>query len=416
VRCSFGYGKGVLETDIPDANFLSELRANPLPALRDEAEEVLSALARPIASKRLKDIALPGEHVVIVTSDITRPMPSARVLPFVIGELKAAGLSEDDITVVLALGNHRRHTAQEKESLVGKGLTESGVRVLDSNVSLCVRLGFCSNGTPVDIFEPVAAADRVILLGNIEFHYFAGYSGGLKAVMPGVSSREAIQANHANMIHPNAKAGNLESNPVRQDIDEVGRFLKVDFILNVILDEHKRIVKAVAGDPFEAHREGCRFLDTLYKIRIARRADIVIVSPGGFPKDINLYQAQKALDNAKEAVRDGGIILLVASSPEGFGERVFEEWMRTKTPDEMIEEIRRNFVLGGHKAAAVALVLKRNRIFFISDLPESLVRSIGFEPFSGIEPAVAAALNALGPCSTIMTIPSGGSILPVCDE
>ena len=335
---------------------MAELRQNKVDVELTGEAEVRRALMEPIVSARLSEIVKSGEKVVIVTSDITRPMPSKTVLPPVMEELLRAGARYEDITVVFALGSHRKHTEEEMRYLVGDDIYEK-VRCVDSDVDRCRMLGTTSMGTPVEIFEEVADADRVICLGNIEYHYFAGYSGGAKAIMPGVSTRAAIQANHSAMVREGAMAGALDDNPVRQDIDEVVKFVPIDFIVNVVLDEKKTIIKAVAGHYLHAHREGCRFLDRLYKVRIPEKADIVITTPGGFPKDINLNQAQKALDNAKHAVRDNGVIILLASCSEGYGEKVFERWINTSdSPDSLIERIRTNFELGGHKAAAIALV------------------------------------------------------------
>lgn len=407
------YAKGTVTFQLAEANVLGELLPNEVPvALKDEAE-VRRALAEPIGTPRLREIVRAGETVVIVTSDITRPMPSYRVLPAVIDELGAAGVAPEDITVVLALGSHRAHTEDEKKQLVGEAVYNCGVKVIDSDMNRCVNLGRCSNGTPVDIFEPVAQADRIICLGNVEYHYFAGYSGGAKALMPGVSSHAAIQANHSNMVHPESRAGNLDTNPVRQDMDQITEFIKIDFILNVVLNSKKEIIKAVAGHWKEAHRAGCAFLDTLYGIPVARRADIVIVTPGGFPKDINLYQSQKALDNCKNAVREGGIVILAASAKEGFGEHCFEEWMLTKTPEEMIAEIKRNFRLGGHKAAAIAMVLKKAQVFFVSDWEPELARKVNFVPFATVQEAVDEALRQQGPEAQVLIMPVGGSTLPL---
>jgi len=324
-------------------------------------------------------------------------------------------VNEEDITVVLALGSHRKHTEEEKKYLVGDDIYNN-IKCIDSDPSKCVHLGICRNGTPVDVFKTVADADRRICLGNIEYHYFAGYSGGAKAIMPGVSTREAIQANHSNMVNPKAKAGSLEDNPVRQDIDEVARFIPIDFIVNVVLDSKKNILKAVAGHYIEAHREGCKFLDSIYKIKIKRKADIVIATPGGFPKDINLYQAQKALDNAKHAVRAGGIIILAGSCKEGLGEKVFEKWMlEAKSPGEMVEKIKVDFQLGGHKAAAIAMVLQSAKIYLVSDLKPNFVRDLFMVPFDSIQSAVDSALDEIGSESKIILMPNGGSTLPVLE-
>jgi len=352
------YGKGTVEFEIAERNYMGSLLPNEVAYDLTGVAEVERALQHPIGTPRLREIVKPGEKIVIITSDITRPMPSKVVLPPVLNELKEANVKAEDITIVLAVGSHRTHTEEEKRNLVGDMVYDSGIKVIDSDKNDCVNLGVCRNGTPVDIFRPVAAADRIICLGNIEYHYFAGYSGGAKAIMPGVSSHAAIQANHSNMVHDAARAGNMETNPVRQDIDQVAEFIKIDFIVNVVLNAKKEIVKAVAGHYLQAHREGCKYLDQLYGVEIKKQADIVVVSPGGFPKDINLYQSQKGLDNAKHAVRDGGIIILVASAKEQFGEKTFEEWMLHKTPLEMIREIKTNFKLGGHKAAAIAMILQ----------------------------------------------------------
>jgi lactate racemase len=407
------YGKGKVEFELDEKNYMGTLLPNEIHFDTLDEEEVRRALANPIWSMPLNDIVSPGEKVVIVTSDITRPMPSYLVLPAVIEELIKGGVLEKDITIVLALGSHRNHTDEEKKSLVGDKVWNSSVKVIDSDMNNCLRLGFCKNGTPVDIFEPVVSADKRICLGNIEFHYFAGYSGGNKAIMPGVSSHDAIQANHSNMVKPGAYAGNIDSNPVRQDIEQITDFISIDFIVNVVLDDKKRIVKAVAGHHVEAHREGCKVLDEMYKIPLKAQADIVILSPGGYPKDINIYQSQKGLDNAKHAVKDGGILIWCASAVEGFGEKTFEEWMTTKSPKEMVDEIKINFQLGGHKAAAIAMILEKAKIYMVSDLPDDLIRKINLIPFPTIQKAIEAAIQEQGENSKILVLSSSGSTLPV---
>lgn len=412
MKYKIGYGKGFVEFDIDEKNLLCELLPNKVEIGLTGLDEVKRAIENPIGTERLKDIVKPGERVVIITSDITRPMPSKTVLPTVIDELKLGRIDEKDITIVLAVGSHRKHTEEEKKYLIGKDIY-SKVKCIDSDPDECINMGTCKNGTPVDIFKAVAEADRRICLGNIEYHYFAGYSGGVKAIMPGVSTRAAIQANHSNMVDPRAKAGSMDDNPVRQDIDETEDYVHVDFILNVVLDSEKNIIKAVAGHHIKAHRQGCAFLDSMYKIKIKEKADIVVVTPGGFPKDINLYQAQKALDNAKHAVKDGGIIVLAASCKEGFGEKVFERWMKEfKKPEDMIAQIKNKFELGGHKAAAIGMVLQNASIFLVSDLEPELVRDIFMEPFDSVQNAVDGAIKVLGPDSKIILMPVGGSILP----
>lgn len=413
MKYKYGFGKGYKEFEINDNNILMELRQNELQIDMTGEAEVKRALENPIGTKRLFQLVKPGEKIVIITSDITRPMPSKVALPPVIEELRQAGVAEEDITVVFALGSHRKHTEDEKKYLLGENLYER-ISSVDSDMNDCVRMGMSANGTPIDIFSVVAKADRRICMGNIEFHYFAGYSGGSKAIMPGVSSRAAIQANHSGMVRIEAKAGAIDDNPVRIDIEEVTNYVPIDFILNVVLDEKKTIIKAVAGHHKLAHREGCAFLDKLYKVQIPQKADIVITTPGGYPKDINLYQAQKALDNSKHAVRDGGIIILLASCSEGLGEEVFEKWyMEANKPQDLIVRIKKDFELGGHKAAAIALVLEKAKIFIVSDFEQEFARKLFMEPFEDMDSALQAAFSELGKEAKVLLMPYGGSTLPV---
>ncbi len=415
VKFKYGFGKGFAEFELQDKNILQELHQNEVEVDLTGEAEVKRALMNPIGTPKLGDIVKPGEKIVIVTSDITRPLPSKEILPELVKEILRSGADEKDITIVFALGSHRKHTEDEKKYLVGEEIYNR-IKCVDSDSNDYVRMGISEMGTPIDIFSVVANADRRICLGNIEYHYFAGYSGGAKAILPGVSTRDTIQANHSAMVKAAARAGAIDDNPVRQDIEGVVKYVSIDFIVNVVLDEDKNIIKAVAGHHVEAHREGCKFLDSLYKIEIPEKADIVITTPGGFPKDINLYQAQKALDNSKNAVKDGGIIILLASCKEGMGEKVFERWMKNATsPDSLIKDIQENFELGGHKAAAIALVLKKARVFLVSDFQPEEVKNMFMEPFASVDEALKEAFKVLGDEAKVILMPHGGSTLPVLE-
>ena len=241
MKLRFGFGTGFQEVEVPEQNLIGELHANEVPAGLVGEAEVLRALENPIGTPRLRDIVHPGETVAIVTSDITRPMPTAKVMPALLDELYAGGVDPKDITLVFALGSHRKQSDEEKRKLAGERAWNE-IRCVDSDPEDCVSYGVTSRGTPVDITRAVAEADRRICLGNIEYHYFAGYSGGAKAIMPGVSTRAAIQANHSRMVLPECCAGALETNPLRMDIEEAGAMVGIDFILNVVLSEHKEIL------------------------------------------------------------------------------------------------------------------------------------------------------------------------------
>ena len=415
MKMEVGFGNTVQPIEIADQNLQQVLLPNPVEYERMGAEEVAYALEHPIGTPRLAGIVKPGEKIVVITSDITRPMPTYTVMPVLLDELYAAGVKKEDITLVFALGSHRKHTQEEIRHLAGERAYEE-IRCIDGDPEDIVHVGVTTSGTPVDIVRTVVEADRRILMGNIEYHYFAGYSGGAKAIMPGVSTWNAIQANHSMMIQEKACAGNIKDNPIRNDIEEAAAMVGADFILNVVLDEHKKIIKAVAGDLTKAHREGCRFLDNLYQVKIAKRADIVVVSQGGAPKDLNLYQTQKALDNAKHAVRDGGIVILVGSCREGLGNPVFESWMtEAKTPEDLVSRIHAEFRLGGHKAAAIAMVRQRADIFMVSEMEPDFVKDIFMTPFSTVQEALDEAMKRMGNEASVIVMPYGGSTLPVVE-
>lgn len=413
MKVSIAIDKRSEEIELNDELVLAVLEQNDVTFELSGTAAVEAALERPIGTPKLEELIRAGEKIAIVTSDITRPLPSKLVLPPILKRLEAVGIKDEDILIVFALGAHRFHTEEEMRFLVGDEIFER-YRCVDSDPQAMTYLGATDGGTPVSIDNRVIEADRRITLGNIEYHYFAGYSGGAKAILPGVSTREAIQANHSRMLEPGAEAGRADGNPVRLDLEEgIKKFIPIDFIVNVVLDEHKQIIHAVAGDFVEAHREGCKFLDRLYLKPIDERADIVIVSQGGWPKDLNLYQTQKALDNAKHAVKDGGVIILVGSCKEGLGEEVFEQWItEADTPDELIERIQATFELGGHKAAAIAQVLKRAEIYLVSEMERAFVRSIFMEGFDDIASAYEQAQAKFVGRGTVIVMPYGGSTLP----
>ncbi len=413
MKLEFGYGNGTQQVCLPEKNLLATLRAAQLNHPRLGPEAVRFALDNPIGAPRLSVLVRPGMKIAIVTSDISRPLPSYQVLPGVLEELAQAGVCMEDVTVVFALGSHRPHTREEMLALVGEDVFKK-VRCVDSDPQDCIHMGTTPAGTPVDITRAVAQADFKICLGNIEFHYFAGYSGGAKAIMPGVSTHEAIQCNHRMMVSPDACAGKLEGNPLRKDIEDAGAICGIDYIVNAVLDEHKHIVYAVAGDVTLAHREGCRYLDRMYRCRIPERADIVLVSQGGAPKDANLYQTQKALDNAKHAVKKGGTVILMGACPEGFGSKTFERWLLdAPTAHSLVERIGREFVLGGHKAAAIGMVLKDADIRLISQMDPQVVERCFMHPAPDAQTALEEAFQKYGPDATVIAMPYGGATLPI---
>lgn len=365
---------------------------------------IKEALNSPIGAKPLKEQVNRVDTVSIIVSDVTRPVQTAQILPALLKELDAIGIPSDNICIVFALGIHRGMTDEEKIKVLGSDIFSKYKNLEPQEFNY---LGKTSRGTPIEVCKEVAESDFIILTGNIEFHYFAGYSGGYKALMPGVSTKAAIQNNHKMMLDPKAKIGVADGNPVREDIEEFGKNFPRAFLLNVVQNSKKEITKVIAGDPIIAHREGCRTLDDYYKVYVDKPADLVIVGAGGYPKDINLYQAQKALDNGAKVVKKGGKIVLVAEMKEYFGEDTFEEWLLgSKTIGSILSKIKENFVLGGHKAAAIADLLKDMEICVLSAMDEETVRKSFFTPLKDLADLEKENFE------TIYIIPFGGQTLP----
>jgi nickel-dependent lactate racemase len=415
MKVSLKYGERQLQLEVPDHTELLSPKTE-FPSVDDPFGEVRRALDNPIASPTLTQVVenMKPRKIAILVSDLTRPSPSHIIVPPILEELNRAGVKREQIKIVFGLGFHRKMSEEEMKKAVGEEVFER-YECINHDIDNCVYIGETSRGTPVEVFRPVIESDLIIATGNLELHWFVGYSGGYKALLPGVCSKRTIEKNHSLMLSENAIAGNINS-PVRLDIEEAGAMTNVRFIVNVVLNSKKQIVKAVAGHPIAAHREGVKYIDAMYKVLIAKKYDVVIASCGGFPKDVNLYQAQKGLDNASHAVKDNGTIVLVAECREGFGERTFEEWMRkAKSPDEPLQWIRSNFVLGGHKAVGFCRVLKKADIFLCSSMDENVVREIFMTPFIDPQRAIDAALEKHGKSASVLLMPYANSTLPMLE-
>ncbi|HBV88427.1 nickel-dependent lactate racemase [Desulfosporosinus sp. BICA1-9] len=375
-----------------------------LAPLENEHEGINMALRNPVGCKALSELVQPTDKIAIIVSDNTRPVPTYKLLPSILEELHCAGIEEQNITIVFALGIHRRMTTEEEIQVIGREVVGKYKTVQPMEY---VFKGRTSRNTPIEVCREVDEADFLILTGNIEFHYFAGYSGGYKALMPGVSTRDAIQNNHKMMLDPRAAIGCADGNPLREDIEEFGRQFPRTFLVNVVLNSDKEIIHVVAGDPILAHRSGCKVLDQCYKVAVPEFADLVIVSAGGYPKDMNLYQAQKALENAARVTKEGGKIVLVAELREGFGEDIFEDWlMNSSTIDEIISKINEEFILGGHKAAAIAKLLKKHEVLLFSALHDDIGRKAFFTPLKDLYELTQGTFEC------IYIIPYGNQTLP----
>jgi len=410
------YGKTEICVRVPTRNFLGSIEPKEKAGVPDAIAEVERALKEPIGSKRLSEIVKPESKVVVVVDDATRPAPSQIMITPILNELSAGGVKDENVTVIFACGIHRAVKSEEAAALLGQE-TVNRVKTLnhDCKAQDLVHVGNTQkHGTKVYVNRVFAEADVRVLTGDVGLHYFAGYGGGRKSVLPGVSGEETMKQNHAMLLDANARTGVLGGNPVHEDMTEAARMTKVDFILNVVTNSKGELVKAFAGDLEQAFMEGVKLVDEMYRVTVDRRADIVVVGAGGNPADVNLFQAYKGVDNALEVVKRGGVIILVAECPEGHGNQVFYEWMVKYGDLKAVErEIRRSFALGGHKAYYLLKALQNHQIILVSSMPDYYATSIfRLKTARAMNDALNEALNITGKSAKVWVIPYGNSTLP----
>jgi nickel-dependent lactate racemase len=274
-------------------------------------------------------------------------------------------------------------------------------------------LGKLKSGNSLWVNPIVADIDFIITTGIIVPHYFAGFSGGRKSILPGICGRKTIEANHAKMVYSDSRAGNIKGNPVHQEMQEAAEKVGVDFNINVVTDENHKIVEIVAGELLTSWQQGVEICKQIYVCPIEKKADVVIASAGGYPKDINVYQAQKALNNAYQAIKSGGTIILFAECLEGYGEPTFEKWIEeANTPEDIIKRLNKKFTLGGHKAYSIAKLAKEVEVIFISSLPSEKVRKLFFIPMENISQAIEYVQDKHGENFQAYIFPSGNTVLP----
>jgi nickel-dependent lactate racemase len=416
------YGDTLFLLELPSEKLLSVIRPEP-PTISDTPDEIISKALDNCADTM--NTFEPDERVTIVTSDITRYTGSEIYLLPLVERLNALGIRDDNIEIIIALGIHRRQTIHEHEKITGSLFGR--IRVVDHDCddpAKLVHLGKTSTGMDVEINRSVVESDRVILTGTIGFHYFAGFGGGRKSIMPGVASRKSCMASHfavLNPIHgcgknPLATTGNLQGNPVHQAMNEACAMVRPDFMLNTVLSPDKRIIAAFAGDWQVAHQSGCRFYMEHFSFPLVEKAELVIVSCGGFPKDINFIQAHKSMEYGCQALKDGGVLVLLAQCRDGYGHSTFFNWFRFKDLGKFETELRKYYEINGQTAYSTLQKVQRFQVILVSDLPPEEVASMGMIPVSSLDAALDKAKVFLPVDYKAYVIPEGGTVLPVFSE
>jgi nickel-dependent lactate racemase len=411
------YGKTDVCVRIPARNLLGTIEPNEKQGEVDSKAEIERALKEPIGTKRLNEIAKAESKVAIVVDDVTRSAPSERILLPVLTELNSVGVKDENVTIIFGCGTHRAVKPEEMKQLIGEEVLKR-IRAIshDAKATDLVYIGKTKTyDNKVYINKIFAEADVKVLLGDVQYHYYAGYGGGRKSVLPAVAGSETIRHNHALLVSANATTGNLENNPVHIDMTEAARLAKVDFIVNVVVNKKGEIVKAFAGDMEAAFLEATKLVDEMYRVTVDRRADIIVVSAGGYPTDLTLYQALKSMDASLDAVKRGGIIILVAECMEGYGNQVFYDWMSRIGEVKTVErEVKRNFAVGGQRAYYLLKALLNHQIVLVSSMPDFYANSIfKLKTARAINDALAEAFKTAGSAARVWAMPNGTKTLPI---
>lgn len=392
------YGSGKVSFPVPSDWQIEEVAFRPHPPLSDPVAAIQTSLRQPVGSAALGKSVQPGERVCILVNDSTRKARTELFMPILLDELNAAGVPDRDIFAAVATGSHRLATREDMHALVGAAVSSRIIMYSHDchDRESLTHLGTTTRGTPVFANTRVVQADRRILTGSVVHHWFAGFGGGKKALVPGICGYDTIRANHSLLLDPASRMAVLDGNPVAEDQLEAARMIGGDFLINTVLDTSGDILGVFAGDMVQAHRQACDLAHRVYAGYQVAPADVVLASCGGWPKDINVYQAQKSLENGALACRPGGVVVLAAECREGIGSAKYWEWaQKYKSVTEIERALRDHFDLGGHKAFAMARLTAEHRVVLLSSLPAETVHTLGFEAASTAEEALAKAIALL---------------------
>jgi nickel-dependent lactate racemase len=412
------YDTDALKFRVPEANLVGVYSPQPVAACAGPAAEVARALTHPLDTLPLSEIVQPNEKVVILVDDHTRATPAAQILPSLLDELRAGGVRDEDVTILITHGTHRLSHEEEVRHKVGEDVYRR-FRIVQhqcTDEENQVYLGLTSRGTPVWVNRLVVEADRCLGIGHIGPSPYAGYSGGSKLILPGVASLDTINANHSLVPLGFRRPGRVDL-PCRLDIEEAAALVRLDMVVDVVLSQDERIVRAFAGTPGRVFQEGLALARRVYEVTCPGGIDIAITS--GYPYELDLYQAVRAVEYADVVVREGGSILLVAACPEGVGGQEFYHLTadQTKRPDDFLRDVvRRNgkvtFSVLGY---ALARIKAEKRLHIVTEgISEAEIEAMGFHHAASLQAGVDTLLREYyGPQARVAIFPMGASTIPV---
>lgn len=405
---SFGFGDGEVTATFPEERVINVVEGKKVSPVADVEGAVKAALNNPIGTPPLKKVVQQGDKVIIIASDITRQwIRHDLFLPTLLNELNIVGIPDADISLIVALGAHRHHTHEENILTFGQEVVNRVAILqsyaLDDDQFVCI--GKTSCGTDVYVNKHVVNGGKVILTGGIVHHLMAGFGGGRKSVMPGISGYSTIQANHALCLHsvvgqgvsPECIAGKIENNPMHDDMVEMAELLKPAFLLNAVFTPDGQFARFVAGHWYDAWIEGCTTAQEIFGVSVNGKADLVIASAGGFPKDINLYQGSKTIGNAFMAAKTGGVIILLLECRDIMEPPDFSDWFNYESLYERELALRKAFTVPGFIALKLGFMAKEIPHIVVS-LPRNkeFIEKTGMIAAASLEEAIKIAEEKLG--------------------
>ena len=418
MKQELAYGKGTLSFSFPDGVTPTVIVPNNKPGLADPLESAREAVRNPAGTPPLVQMLRDKkpEKVVVVVNDVTRPTPYDIILPPLIEAFGEAGIKDGQVTFLVATGIHDVHTdAQNREFYSDAIVDRFAVISHDAfKPETHTFMGTFASGYEFYVNTLAKEADFLITIGVVMPHYFAGYSGGRKSILPGLAGKDTVAKNHARMVELMDNLPPIDQNPVSLEMIEAARQVGVDFILNVVVNDREEVVSIHAGDLEEAWRSAVEISSSMFEVPFEKQVDICVTCACGYPRDINAYQVQKALDHADRITREGGTIILAAECSAGYGEHIFEEWMnRGWTAQKIMDEVKANFVMGGHKAYGFAKVAAEKEYWLISAFNEKDTNALFAIKAATVQEAVDAAAKKHGPSASWVYMPEGSVSLPV---
>jgi len=419
MKIALPYGNSTLTVEVPDENLIKVGYISELEEIKDTEAKIIEHLRNPIGTPCLSSLVRRGDKVCVIADDYTRPCPDDILLPPLLAELRRGGVKKDDINIIIASGLHQP-IPKKLEEIVGKEvLEEYEVIYHNADKSEMVSFGETTRGVPVRVNKLVGKADFKVSTGFIEPHMFAGFSGGRKSIMPGVSSRESIYRNHSYEMleNPNARAGKLKGNPVHEDALEHAQRVKHNFIVNVILNRDGKISKIVAGDFIKAHEKGVEMDRKVVEVKFRQKADVTITTNNGYPLDLDLYQTVKGMYTASTITKRGGYIIVASECREGVGPNSFWKTHReAESPEKVLETIRREEPLESQwENQILAKIQKDKKIYLVSELTDHIVEDFMIKPADSVESALEEVFRKIGRKAKIAVLPEGPVSLPIIE-